>query len=743
MSTHKHFDKICCVVLALTLILTVLFVNAEHFGVQKASTVMGYEKTLFDTSKVHTINIIMDDWDEFTDNCKSEEYYNCTVVIDNEAYKNVAIRGKGNTSLSQVSNDRYSYKIEFDHYDSTNTYYGLDKLCLNNIIQDNTYMKDYLTYQMMNEMGVAAPLCSYVYITVNGEDWGLYLAVEGVEESFLQRNYGKDYGELYKPDSMSMGGGRGNGEKFDMDAFMNDSESNNSETNDQTQNNNQNNLPQIPNGNQGGQMQNGGQGGFGGGQRPGGNQGGFGGGQIPGGNMQGGGQMPGGMTPPTGEGAEGFDGQMPEGMTPPDGFEMPEGMTPPDMNGDTDNSGEQNGKPNGMPGNMGGGMRNGSDDVLLKYIDDSAESYSNIFESAKTDITEADKTRLIKALKKLSNGEDLDSTVDIDAVIRYFVVHNFVVNFDSYTGSMIHNYYLYENDGQMQMIPWDYNLAFGGFQSMGGATSLVNYPIDSPVSGGNASDRPMIAWIFNNEEYTQLYHKYFSEFITSYFDSGYFAEMIDNVNAMISPYVEKDPTKFCTYEEFEKGIATLKEFCLLRAESISGQLDGTIGATSDTQKSETLIDAGDLQINDMGSMGNTMGGGKDKFNGDTQKPQTDNNTDSNSTENSDSGNTAMPPMPGGNTQGGQMLGGFGGGQIPNGEQGGTPPDFASGENGQQGGFGGGQMQRPDGNNRPSGNDQMQPQGQNAISSSSWIAMGISIFVLALGLAFAITFKRRK
>ena len=135
MSTHKSFDKICCVVLVLALALTVLFINAEQFGVQKASTVMGYEKKLFDTSKVHTINIIMDDWDEFTANCKSEEYYSCTVVIDNEAYKNVAIRGKGNTSLRQVTNDRYSYKIEFDHYDSINTYYGLDKLCLNNIIR--------------------------------------------------------------------------------------------------------------------------------------------------------------------------------------------------------------------------------------------------------------------------------------------------------------------------------------------------------------------------------------------------------------------------------------------------------------------------------------------------------------------------------------------------------------------------------------------------------------------------------
>ena len=767
MSTHKHFDKICCVVLAFTLILTVLFVNAEHFGVQKASTVMGYEKTLFDTSKVHTIDIIMDDWDEFTANCKSEEYYNCTVVIDNEAYKNVAIRGKGNTSLSQVSNDRYSYKIEFDHYDSTNTYYGLDKLCLNNIIQDNTYMKDYLTYQMMNEMGVASPLCSYAYITVNGEDWGLYLAVEGLEESFLQRNYGKDYGELYKPDSMSMGGGRGNGEKFDMDEFLNDSESDSTDTNssqngNQTQNNN--NIPQMPNGNQNSNNSNQMPGGMGG-QMP----GGFGGGQMPNGNQGdfGGGEMPEGMTPPNGNG---FGGQMPEGMTPPDnngnnfGGQAPDNMTPPSNEDNTDGSNEntetnQNGSPGGMGG---GGMRNGSDDVLLKYIDDNAESYANIFDSAKTDISEADKTRLIQALKKLSSGEDLENTVDIDAVIRYFVVHNFVVNFDSYTGSMIHNYYLYENDGQMQMLPWDYNLAFGGFQSMGGATSLVNYPIDSPVSGGNASDRPMIAWIFNNEEYTELYHKYFSEFITSYFDSGYFAEMIDSVNAMISPYVEKDPTKFCTCEEFEKGIETLREFCLLRAESISGQLNGTIGSTSDTQKNETLIDAGDLQINDMGSMNNTMGGGKDNGNGNMQKPQTgteDNTTEDNSSENSSSADNSTsdantsPQMPNGDMQGGQMPSGFGGGQMPNGEQGGTPPDFANGENGQQGGFPGGQMpngdmqggqmQRPDGNNQPNNNGQMQPQGQNNISASSWIVIGVSLVVLAIGLVFAFTFKRRK
>ena len=56
--------------------------------------------------------------------------------------------------VSSLGSERYSFKIEFDHYDSTRTYHGLDKLSLNNLIQDSTMMKDYLTYTMMNGFGV-------------------------------------------------------------------------------------------------------------------------------------------------------------------------------------------------------------------------------------------------------------------------------------------------------------------------------------------------------------------------------------------------------------------------------------------------------------------------------------------------------------------------------------------------------------------------------------------------------------
>ena len=70
MSTHKYIDKICCVALVFSVVLTVVFMNGESLGIVKASREMGYETRLFDTSKVHAIDIVIDDWEAFLDTCK-------------------------------------------------------------------------------------------------------------------------------------------------------------------------------------------------------------------------------------------------------------------------------------------------------------------------------------------------------------------------------------------------------------------------------------------------------------------------------------------------------------------------------------------------------------------------------------------------------------------------------------------------------------------------------------------------
>lgn len=525
MLRSKNIDRICCLVIACTMLLAAGFTALAGAGVLESSrkTSLTYAKHLFDQSTVHKIEITMDGWDDFIDNCTDEKYRACAVTIDGEAQGTVGIRAKGNTSLSsmaQYDNDRYSFKIEFDHYQKKKTYRGLDKLSLNNIIQDATYMKDYWSYTFMNQMGLASPLCSYTEIYVNGEYWGLYLAVEGVEEAFLERNYGEDYGELYKPDSLSFGGGRGNGQAFDMQDFEKKLQGDDTEEQAAADENaaNDNAAPTMPQ-----------------------------------------------------------DIQRATRINRGD-FKQGGGM---------------------------GGM--GSSDVKLQYIDDDPDSYANIFDNAKTKVKKKDQARLIAALKKLSEGDT--SAVDTDAVAMYMAVHNFLCNGDSYTGSMVHNYYLYEKDGVMSMIPWDYNLAFGGFTGGSDATGTVNTAIDTLVSGGDDSDRPMAGWITASDESLALYHEKYQQFIDTVFTSGWFESEFDRVSAMIAPYVEKETRAFYSYEEFQTAADTLKTFCLKRAQSVQGQLDGSISATSAAQQgSDALIDASKLSITAMGGMNNGKGG---------------------------------------------------------------------------------------------------------------------------------------
>lgn len=570
MTKHRLTNTICIAVTICMLAITTAFLFGEGLGISVASANMPYVEKLFSTDRVHTLDIVVDegDWAGILENPMAKEYIAANLVLDGEAVKNVGIRTKGNSSLSTIAgsdSDRYSLKIEFDQYVTGRTYYGLDKLALNNIAQDNTYLKDYLSYRMMGTFDADAPLVSFIWITVNGEDWGLYLAVEGIEEAFAERNYGSDYGQIYKPDSMNMMGGNRDG----------------------------------------------GGGGF----------------QFPSGGMPDFSQMQAG------------DFQLPEGFELPEGMEFPEGFaeamqaaSPGDEEAPVDGTADPGAAPAEGEAQAGGAQQAvrvrggggfgfggmGGGDVALVYTDDDPESYPNIFESAKFTLTEADKAQLIASLGQLSEGENLGEVVNIDEVLRYFVVHNFVLNFDSYTGSMMHNYYLYVEDGVMSMIAWDYNLAFGAFSMGGGmggwmggesdATSTINYPIDTPVSGTTLEDRPLLGQLLADETTLALYHQLFDEFIASYFESGAFEAEYDAVVRLISPYVERDPSAFCTYEEYLTATEQLRAFCLLRAESVRGQLDGTIPSTSEGQAedSASFVDGSGIDIQSMGSHAGSM-----------------------------------------------------------------------------------------------------------------------------------------
>ena len=207
MVKHKYIDWICIGAAVLAVLFTMLLMLGEPLGIPKASANPEYASRLFDDSRVHTVNIQIEDWGAFLEGAEEEAYEACTVEIDGETFRNVGIRAKGNNSLrltEEYGLSRYSLKLEFDQFQDGGNYHGLDKLSLDASFQDNSYLKTYIAYDMMRFQGVPTPLCSYAWVTVNGEDWGLFLAVEEPEEAFARRNFGKEYGQLYKPDYRSL-----------------------------------------------------------------------------------------------------------------------------------------------------------------------------------------------------------------------------------------------------------------------------------------------------------------------------------------------------------------------------------------------------------------------------------------------------------------------------------------------------------------------------------------------------------
>jgi hypothetical protein len=94
-------------------------------------------------------------------------------------------------------------------------------MVLNNIMSDKSYMKEYLSFELFDFIVVPSPAYAYSNIKVNNKDWGLYLAVEVIAEDFIERQFGSVDGNLYKPESMDMGGGNkdGNGGPPDGKAF--------------------------------------------------------------------------------------------------------------------------------------------------------------------------------------------------------------------------------------------------------------------------------------------------------------------------------------------------------------------------------------------------------------------------------------------------------------------------------------------------------------------------------------------
>ncbi len=111
----------------------------------------------------------------------------------------IGVRLKGNYGSYRTLDQKAAFLFNFDRYVDDQRLFDLEKLAVNNMVQDPSMQREELGYTLFRAGDVPAPRTGHATVSVNGELYGLYTTVESVDnEVFLKHWFGEDKGNLYE-----------------------------------------------------------------------------------------------------------------------------------------------------------------------------------------------------------------------------------------------------------------------------------------------------------------------------------------------------------------------------------------------------------------------------------------------------------------------------------------------------------------------------------------------------------------
>ena len=136
-----------------------------------------------------------------------------TITFEGQTWTNVGVRYKGNSSLQEAWNSeslKLPLKLDFDEFEDevpaidNQRFYGFKQLSLANGFADNTLMREVTAYDLLAEAGLTAAATAYYEVILDyGEgpvNLGLYLMIEVIDDTVVERTFGDDSGNIYEAD---------------------------------------------------------------------------------------------------------------------------------------------------------------------------------------------------------------------------------------------------------------------------------------------------------------------------------------------------------------------------------------------------------------------------------------------------------------------------------------------------------------------------------------------------------------
>ena len=152
-----------------------------------------------DSLREFRISFYASDWDYQLDSLYvlgDNDRILADLIIDGENYDSVGVRYKGFSSVS-VNRIKNPFNIKLDYVIDGQDHKGVDKLKLSNVIQDPSFIREVLTYEIASDYLPSAQ-ANYANLYINDTLWGLYTNVQAINKDFLNDHFGNKYNPFFK-----------------------------------------------------------------------------------------------------------------------------------------------------------------------------------------------------------------------------------------------------------------------------------------------------------------------------------------------------------------------------------------------------------------------------------------------------------------------------------------------------------------------------------------------------------------
>ena len=166
-----------------------------------------------DTIRDIRITFAQSNWDEILDSLYVAGYkgrMQATLFIDGIQYDSVGVRYKGYSSAS-VDRVKNPFNIKLNYLIEGQDHQGIDKIKLSNVIQDPSFLREVLSYEIARKY-MPASESNFANVYVNDTLLGLYSNVEAVNNEFLEKHYNSEENVLVKgnPETVDLYGENSN-----------------------------------------------------------------------------------------------------------------------------------------------------------------------------------------------------------------------------------------------------------------------------------------------------------------------------------------------------------------------------------------------------------------------------------------------------------------------------------------------------------------------------------------------------